>query len=141
MAQTTLRPRKMGDEFDAQNRLSMSSLIIRPTFWEVLLGLIMRGDCIRNFCVINDGFFFPSFLAGCRALSSFILGEMKFGKTGAFVATPNENSCQNVIKNSKKRKQPEITDFFAKKQINKKWFDALRPSYNEQPHYKPQDSL
>ena len=35
--------------------------------------------------------------------------------TIAVVATPNENVCENVVKNNnKKRKQPEITDFFAK---------------------------
>ena len=26
----------------------------------------------------------------------------------------NENFCQNVVKNNKKRMQPEITDFFPK---------------------------
>ena len=49
-----------------------------------------------------------------------ILGEIKSGETGAVVVTPNENFSQNVVKNTKKRKQPEITDFFDKKHINKK---------------------
>ena len=39
---------------------------------------------------------------------------MKSGETEAVVATPNENFSQNVVKNTKKRKLPEITDFFAK---------------------------
>ena len=45
--------------------------------------------------------------------------EMKSGETGAVVATPNKNFSQNVVRNTKKRKQAEITDFFAKKHINK----------------------
>jgi len=48
------------------------------------------------------------------------LEEINSGETGAVVATPNENFGQNVVKNNKKRRQPEITDFFAKKHINKK---------------------
>ena len=50
-----------------------------------------------------------------------ILGEIqnvKSGETGAVVATPNDNFCQNIVKNNKKRKHSEITDFFAKKHIN-----------------------
>ena len=47
-----------------------------------------------------------------------ILREIKSGETGAVVATPNDNFCQNVVKYSKKRKQPEITDFYAKNHIN-----------------------
>ena len=47
-----------------------------------------------------------------------ILGEIKSGETGAVFATPNDIFCQNVVKNNKKRKQPEITDFYAKKHIN-----------------------
>ena len=43
-----------------------------------------------------------------------ILGEIKSGETGAVFATPNDIFCQNVVKNNKKRKQPEITDFYAK---------------------------
>ena len=39
-----------------------------------------------------------------------ILGEIKSGETGAVFATPNDIFCQNVVKNNKKRKQPEITD-------------------------------
>ena len=66
---------------------------------------------------------------------------MKSGETEAVVATPNENFSQNVVKNTKKRKQAEITDFFAKKHINKKWFDASKPSFNELSHYKTQLSL
>ena len=47
-------------------------------------------------------------------------GEMKFGETEAVAATPKVNFSQNVVINTKKkRKQPEITDFFAKKHINK----------------------
>ena len=39
--------------------------------------------------------------------------------TIAVVANPNEN-FQNVVEDNKKRKQPEITDFFALKKLNKK---------------------
>ena len=41
-------------------------------------------------------------------------------ETEAVVATPKENFSHNVVKNTKKRKQLEITDFFAEKDINKK---------------------
>ena len=47
-----------------------------------------------------------------------ILGEIKSSETGAVDATLNDNFCQNVVKNNKKRKQLEITDFMLKKHIN-----------------------
>ena len=49
-----------------------------------------------------------------------ILEEVKSGESGAVVASPNENFGQNQAPKNNKRKQKEITDFFAKKHISKK---------------------
>ena len=43
-----------------------------------------------------------------------ILEEVKSGESGAVVASPNENFGQNQAPKNNKRKQKEITDFFAK---------------------------
>ena len=45
-----------------------------------------------------------------------ILEEINTGETGAVVAIPTQDRPQN----EKKREQPPITNFFVKKQTNKK---------------------
>ena len=49
-----------------------------------------------------------------------ILEEVNSGESGAVVANREEYFGRNLAQNNKKRKQPEITDFFAKKHICKK---------------------
>ena len=49
-----------------------------------------------------------------------ILEEVNSGESGAVVANREENFGRNLAQNNKKRKQPEITDFFAKKHICRK---------------------
>ena len=46
--------------------------------------------------------------------------EVDSGESEAVVTNREEYFGRNLAKNNKKRKQPEITDFFAKKHICKK---------------------
>ena len=71
-----------------------------------------------------------------------ILEEVTSGESGAVVASPNENCGQNQAPNNKKRKQKEITDFFAKntsiknKFMRKNCLLMSRLTIRHRTHYK-----